>query len=81
MGGLEEAVTGPDEAFIYHFPELYGFPKSTLTQLGSGTGRIVHPRERFDVAPEDAIRVAEAIVDGTIAKYRLGPISGRVLTR
>ncbi|WP_028492639.1 DNA methyltransferase [Thioalkalivibrio sp. ALE19] len=38
MEGLEEAVTGPDEEFIYRFLDLYGFPKATLTQLRNGTG-------------------------------------------
>ncbi|MGM0553268.1 MAG: GIY-YIG nuclease family protein [Pseudomonadota bacterium] len=50
-------------------------------QLKSHSGRTVRPREWFAVSAEDAIRVAEAIVDGTIAQYRLDPVSGRVLSR
>ncbi len=38
MGGLEEAVTGPDDEFIYRFLDIYGFPRATVTQLKQGTG-------------------------------------------
>ncbi|WP_042806051.1 GIY-YIG nuclease family protein [Thioalkalivibrio sp. ALE19] len=50
-------------------------------RMKSKSGKTVHPREWFAVSPEDAVRVAEAIVDGTIAQYRLDSVSGRVLGR
>ncbi|MGM0553270.1 MAG: DNA methyltransferase [Pseudomonadota bacterium] len=38
MEGLEEAVTGADDSFIYRFLDLYGFPRATLTHLRQGSG-------------------------------------------
>ncbi len=49
--------------------------------LQSRKGKVFHPREWFAVAPESAIQVVEAIVNGTITKYRLDKISGRVVPK
>lgn len=50
-------------------------------RLTSRNGKTVQPREWFTVSAEDAVKVAEAIVGGTIAQYRLDSVSGRVLER
>ncbi|WP_019025375.1 MULTISPECIES: GIY-YIG nuclease family protein [unclassified Thioalkalivibrio] len=50
-------------------------------QLRSKKGRVFRPREWFSVSPQTAVQVVEAIVDGSITRYRLDPISGRFLAR
>ncbi|WP_026332071.1 DNA methyltransferase [Thioalkalivibrio sp. ALE16] len=79
MEGLETAVSGAGDEFIYRFLELYDFPRATVTQLRKGTGNrnvadepgAVALRNKLYFLPVPAGQSVSAAFDALLASGRI----------